>query len=149
MAVKPIPDGYHSITPYLVVEGAARLLDFAKRAFAAEETMRLAAPHGRIGHAEIRIGDSPVMIADVPAGSAPMPATIHLYVADADAAYRHALDAGATSVRPPADQFYGDRNAGIVDPVGNHWWIATRIEDLSPDELARRAEAAMRQASGG
>lgn len=149
MAVKPIPDGYHSVAPYLVVEGAARLLDFVKRAFDAEETMRLAAPQGRIGHAEIRIGDSAVMIADVPAGSAPMPATIHLYVADADATYRRALDAGATSLHPPTDQFYGDRNAGVIDPAGNRWWIATRIENLSRDELARRAEAAMRRASLG
>lgn len=149
MPVKPIPDGYHSVTPYLVVEGAAKLLDFLKQAFDARETMRLAAPEGRIGHAEIRIGDSAIMLADAPKGSAPMPATIHLYVSDADATYRRALDAGATSVRPPTDQFYGDRNAGIVDPAGNHWWIATHIEDVSPDELARRAEAAMRQAAAG
>jgi uncharacterized glyoxalase superfamily protein PhnB len=147
MARAAVPDGYHCVTPYLVVEGAARLLEFLKSAFGAEETLRLAAPEGRIGHAEARIGDSVVMTADAPTGSAPMPATLHLYVADVDATYRRALDAGATSLRTPEDQFYGDRNAGIVDPAGNRWWIATHIEDLSREELAKRAEAAMQRAS--
>jgi len=149
MATKPIPDGYHSVTPYLVVEGAARLLDFLSRAFGAVETERLAAPEGRIGHAEARIGDSVVMIGDAHGKSKPMPSTIYLYVADVDGTYRRALDAGAVSVHAPVDQFYGDRSAGVIDPVGNRWWIATRIEDLSRDELARRAEAAMKRASHG
>lgn len=147
MAAKAIPDGYHSVTPYLVVEGAARLIDFLKRAFDAEETERLAAPEGQIGHAEVRIGDSVVMIGDARGQFAAMPTMLYLYVADADATYRRALDAGATSLQAPADQFYGDRSAGIVDPAGNRWYIATRIDDLSRDELERRAAAAMRQAS--
>ena len=120
MTVKPIPDGYRSVTPYLVVEGAARLIEFLKRAFGAEETERLAAPGGLIGHAEVRIGDSVVMIGDAHDDSTAMPASIYLYVAHVDAAYRRALDAGATSLNAPENQFYGDRG-GVIDPIGNRW----------------------------
>lgn len=141
MAVKPIPDGYHNVTPYLVVPGVARLIDFLKNAFGAQEIERMTRPDGSVGHAEVRIGDSVVMMGE-PAGEAPaMPATIYLYVEDTDAAYRRALEAGATSVMAPADQFYGDRNAGVKDPCGNQWWIATHVEDVPPEEMARRAEA--------
>ncbi|MGH2789141.1 MAG: VOC family protein [Actinomycetota bacterium] len=139
MAVKPIPDGYHSVTPYLIVQGADKVIDFLKQAFAAEETVRMTAPDGSIGHAEVRIGDSAVMMGEA-AGQSPMPGSIHLYVEDCDAAYQRALEAGATSVREPADQFYGDRMAGVRDPVGNQWWIATHIEDVSESEMAKRAE---------
>jgi PhnB protein len=145
MAVKPKPDQYHSVTPYLVVEGAGRLIDFAKAAFGAQETERLAAPEGRIGHAELRIGDSLIMLADAHGGREPMPCMLHVYVDDADATFQRAIAAGANSVQPPADQFYGDRGGLVRDPCGNLWWIATHIEDVPPDELRRRAEEAMRQ----
>jgi PhnB protein len=148
MAVKPKPDRYHSITPYLIVDGAARLIDFAKAAFGAQEAERLAAPGGRIGHAELRIGDSLIMLADAHGGRDPMPCMLHTYVDDADATYQRALAAGAASVEPPADQFYGDRGGLVRDPCGNLWWIGTHIEDVPPDELRRRADEVMRRAAG-
>ena len=149
MAVKPIPDGYHSVTPYLVVEGANALIDFAKQALDAEETFRMPGPGGVIMHAELRIGDSMVMLADAQgADNPPMPAMIHLYVPDADDYYKRALAAGASSLREPADQVYGDRSAGVEDAFGNKWWLATHIEDVSPEELAKRAEAMAQQQSG-
>lgn len=138
--VKPIPDGYHTVTPYLKVEGVAELIDFLKRAFEAVETERLPGPDGKVGHAEVRIGDSVVMMGEAGDGN-PMPAMIYLYVSDTDAAYKRALEAGATSLMEPADQFYGDRNGGVQDPFGNIWWVATRKEDVSAEELRRRAEA--------
>jgi uncharacterized glyoxalase superfamily protein PhnB len=144
MAVKPKPDGYHSITPYLVVEGAAGLIDFMKAAFAAQEFHRFPAPGGRVGHAEVWIGDSSVMLGDARADWLPMQATLYLYVDDVDATYQRALQAGATSMQEPADQFYGDRSAGVMDPYGNRWWLARHIEDVPQDELRRRAEEAMR-----
>lgn len=136
-----IPEGYHSVTPYLVVEGVPKLIDFLKAAFDAVETERVPGPDGKIGHAEVRIGDSVVMMGEAGGESKPMPAMIYLYVSDADANYKRALDAGATSLMEPADQFYGDRSAGVKDPCGNQWWIATRIENVSKEELQRRAEA--------
>jgi PhnB protein len=145
MAVKPIPDGYHTVTPYLVVPRVAELIDFLKQAFGAEEMFRMPRPDGAIAHAEVRIGDSMVMMGEPMGQFQPMLAMIHLYVDDADTMYKRALEAGATSVREPTDQFYGDRTAGVKDPAGNQWWIATHKEDVAPDELARRAEAAMKQ----
>jgi uncharacterized glyoxalase superfamily protein PhnB len=142
MTVKPIPEGYRSVTPYLAVDGAEELLGFVKRAFGAEETVKMPTSDGRIGHAEVRIGDSMVMLGDASTsdqGTA-MPAMIHLYVDDIDKTYRQALEAGGTSVREPADQFYGDRTGGVRDPVGNLWWIATHVEDVPPDEMAKRAQ---------
>ncbi|MGH8937106.1 MAG: VOC family protein [Acidimicrobiia bacterium] len=141
MAVKPIPDGYHSVTPYLIVEGADKLLDFLKRAFSAEETVRMPRPDGSVAHAEVRIGDSIVMLGDAGEQWSPMPGMINLYVEDCDATYLRALEAGATSLQEPEDQFYGDRTAGVRDPVGNHWWIATHVEDLSEEEIAERAQS--------
>ena len=143
MAVKPIPDGFHSVTPYLTVPGVAKLLDFLKQAFEAQELHRLTRPDGTIMHAELRIGDSPVMMGEPMGGSPPMFGSLYLYVHDVDAVYQRALQAGATSVSEPADQFYGDRSAGIKDPVGNQWWIATHKEDVPPEEVARRARAFM------
>jgi PhnB protein len=140
MAVKPIPDGYHSVTPYLTVKGADKLLDFVKQAFAAEETFRSSRADGSIGHAEVRIGGSIVMMGDASERWPPMPGAINLYVDDCDATYSRALKAGATSLQEPADQFYGDRTAGVRDPVGNVWWIATHVEDVSPEDMAKRAE---------
>jgi len=148
MAPKPQPDGYHTITPYLVVEGAARLIDFAVQAFDAREVERFAAPGNRIGHAELRIGDSVVMLGDARGEHAPMPAMLYIYVPDADVTYRRALASGAVSVQEPADQFYGDRSAGVRDPCGNLWWIATHIEDVPPLELKRRVKEAMEKAGG-
>ena len=147
MAVKSIPDGYHSVTPYLTVQGAAKLLDFLKQAFAAIELHRMTRPDGTVGHAEVRIGDSVVMLAEARDEWKPMPGAMYLYVNDTDAAYQRALQAGATSLMEPADQFYGDRNAGVKDPVGNHWWIATHKEDVPPEELAKREEAFLKQQS--
>ena len=143
MAVKPIPDGYHSITPFLIVPGAAKLLDFLQQAFEAQELHRLPRPDGTIMHAEVRIGDSLVMMGEPMGDGQPLFGSLYLYVHDVDAVYKRALQAGATSTSEPADQFYGDRSAGIKDPVGNQWWIATHKEDVPPEEIARRAKAFM------
>lgn len=140
MAVKPIPDGYHTVTPYLTVQGAAELLEFLKKAFDAKETERITRPDGTIGHAEVRIGDSMVMLDDAMGESKAMPTAIYLYVNDADATYKRALEAGGTSVMEPAHQFWGDRHAAVKDPAGNSWSIATHIEDVPPDDLKKRAE---------
>ncbi len=146
MAVKPIPDGFHTVTPYLTVPGVARLIDFLKQAFDAKEVApRFAQPDGRIMHAEVKIGDSIVMMGEPQAPWPTMPASMYLYVKDTDAAYKRALQAGATSLMEPADQFYGDRNAGVKDRSGNVWWIATHIEDVKPEEMGKRAEAVMKQ----
>ena len=143
---KPIPEGYHTVTPYILVQGAEKLIDFMKRAFNARETERYSMPDGSIGHAEVRIGDSVIMIADAQGEEyKPMAAGIHLYVEDCDATYKRAIEAGATSVREPVDQFYGDRSAGVNDQFGNKWWIATHKEDLSNEEIAKRMEEAMKQ----
>jgi uncharacterized glyoxalase superfamily protein PhnB len=147
MAVKPIPGGYRSITPYLIVEGAARLLQFCKQAFGAQEVFPpMPAPGGTIGHAEVRLGDSIVMMADATPEWRPLNSMIHYYVDDVDAVYKRALQAGATSLREPADQFYGDRSATVKDPCGNLWTISTHKEDVSREELERRV-AAMKKPS--
>jgi uncharacterized glyoxalase superfamily protein PhnB len=140
--VRAIPEGYHTVTPYLIVEGASRLIDFMKQAFDAREVERMAMPDGTIRHAEVKVGDSMIMMGDAGGDWKAMPASLYLYVDDADATYRRALQAGATSLMEPADQFYGDRNAGVKDPVGNIWWIATHKEDVAPEEIKRRAAAA-------
>lgn len=149
MAVQAKPKGYHSLTPYLVVEGASRLIEFLEEVFDAEQKELMPAPGNRIGHAELRIGDSVVMLGDAGGPHAPMPAMLYVYVDDVDATYQRALAAGATQVQPVADQFYGDRSGGVKDPCGNLWWIATHIEDVPPDELKRRAQQAMQQSTGG
>ena len=151
MAVKPIPDGYHSVTPYLIVHDATAALEFYKKALGAVELMRMPAPGGRIGHAEIRIGDSPVMLADEnlamnarsPRTIGGSPISLMVYVEDVDALAAQAVAAGAKLVRPVANQFYGDRTAGIDDPFGFHWYLATHVEDVPPDELEKRAAKAM------
>ena len=145
LAVKPIPDGYHTVTPYLTVQGVPKLIDFLKQAFEAQELERMTQPDGTIGHAEVRIGDSVVMMGEARDEWKPMPSGIYLYVNDTDAVYKRALQAGATSIMEPADQFYGDRSAGVKDSSGNHWWIATHKEDVPPAELKKRAQAAMKQ----
>jgi PhnB protein len=145
MAVKPIPDEYHTVTPYLVVRGVAKLLEFITRAFGATETHRMTGPDGTIGHATARIGDSMVMLGEARDEWKPTDAMLYLYVPDTDAAYQRALAADATSLMEPADQFYGDRNAGVKDPLGISWWIATHIEDVAPAEMQRRSAAAMKK----
>ena len=149
MNVKPIPEGYHSVTPYLIVSGASDAIAFYKKALGAQEVMRLADPGGKVHHAEIKIGDSRIMLADEhpeiqalsPKTVGGSPVSIHLYVEDVDAAVERAVAAGAKLVRPVADQFYGDRVGGIEDPFGYRWFIATRKEDLTMDEIHRRAAA--------
>ena len=146
MAVKPVPEGYHTATPYLIVPGVAKVIDFLKETFDAKETERMSRPDGAIMHAEVRIGDSPIMLGEPVGQFGPMPATVYVYVPDTDACYQRALKAGGISLMEPADQFYGDRNAGVRDPSGNVWWIGTHIADVSEDELqahtAKQAGAA-------
>lgn len=143
-AAKPIPDGYHSVTPFLVVAGIPKLLDFLKNVFGATERERMTAPDGTIRHAEVIIGDSLVMMGEATSQWKAMPSTIYVYVPDTDATYQRALQAGARSLREPRDEFYGDRSGGVEDPCGNQWWIATHVEDVAPEEMQRRAQAAAR-----
>jgi PhnB protein len=151
MAVKPIPDGYHSVTPYLIVRGAAQALEFYKKAFGARELFRFPMPDGQIGHAELKIGDSHIMLADEPMDAvhqqmghkAPKSlggssVSIMLYVEDVDAVAKQAVAAGAKEVRPVVDQFYGDRSGTFQDPFGHIWTIGTHKEDVSPEEMQRR-----------
>ena len=139
--VKPVPERYHSVTPYLVVEGVPKLLEFLKHTFNSTELERVPRPDGTISHAEVRIGDSVVMMGEANAQSKPMPTMLYVYVEDVDAVYKRALQAGAKPVRELKDEFYGDRAGGVADPMGNQWWIATHKEDVSPEELRRRMEA--------
>jgi PhnB protein len=141
MTIKPIPDGYHTITPYLIVDGAAQMIDFLVQAFDAKEGGRMTDAEGRIMHAEVMIGDSKVMISDSNEANPPTRSMLHMYLGETDRFYERALAAGATSVREPRDEFYGDRTAGVKDAFGNQWWMATHIEDVPPDELRRRAAA--------
>jgi PhnB protein len=133
------PKAYHTVTPYLVVDGASQLIEFIVDVIGGAETLRLPGPDGRIGHAEVRIGDSVVMLADASKPADVMPAMLHLYVPDADALHHRALARGATSLREPTTEFYGDRMAGVEDTFGNKWYFATHVEDVSEDEMGRRA----------
>jgi PhnB protein len=149
MNVKPIPDGYSSVTPYLIVNGAAQAIDFYKKVFNARERLRFPRPDGKIGHAEIEINGSAIMLADEnpecgakgPQTIGGTPVTIHLYVANVDEVYTKAVAAGATQLRPVKNQFYGDRSGGFTDPFGHSWYVATHIEDVSPEEMQRRMAA--------
>lgn len=140
--VKPIPDGYHTVTPYLTVAKGAALVDFLQEAFDATVVHRMDHPDGSLWHADLAIGDSHVMIGGASDEWPEMPAQVYLYVEDADATYKRALEAGATSIMEPMDMFYGDRHGGVKDRAGNSWWIATHIEDVSAEELARRGKIA-------
>ena len=152
--VKPIPEGYHSVTPYLFIKGAARAIEFYKDVFGATEIMRMPGPAGQIMHAELRIGDSVVMLGDEnPQMGALSPQSIggtgsgqYIYIADVDAVVQKAVDAGAKLVRPVKDQFYGDRSGTLIDPFGHMWSVATHVEDVSPEEMNKRVAAA--QAAG-
>jgi PhnB protein len=154
MSVKPIPDGYHTVTRYLIVKYAASALDFYKEAFGAEETLRMAGPGGKVMHAEIKIGDSSIMMADEfpemgarsPQSYGGTPVSLALYVEDVDARVSQAIAAGAKVLRPVADQFYGDRTGTLEDPFGHVWTIATHTEDVSSEEMRKRSEAFMKQA---
>ena len=147
--VKPIPEGYHAVTPYLIVDGGAKALAFYAAVFDAVERERIEGPGGKIGHAEITIGDSWIMLADehpevgalCPGTVGGSPVTLHVYVADVDDVVARAVAAGARLTRPVADQFYGDRVGGITDPFGHRWSVATHKEDLTREELHRRAAA--------
>jgi PhnB protein len=146
-SVKPIPDGYSAVTPYLTVKGAAAAIDFYRKAFGAEESFRMNSPDGKVMHAEIRIGGSVVMLHDEmpewkalsPQTIGDSPCTIMLYVPDVDAVVKRAVESGATSTMEVADQFYGDRSGAVKDPFGHKWHIATHVEDVPPDEIERRA----------
>jgi len=141
MTVKPIPEGYHTITPFLTVQGADKLIDFMKQVFAATEIERMTNPDGTVKHAEVRIGDSVVMISEARSEWKPMPAALYLYVSEVDAVYRRALEAGATSLMEPVNTFYGNRESGVKDRFGNYWWITTHFEEVSFEEIQKRAAA--------
>lgn len=149
--VNPVPPGYHTATPYLTLNDCARAIDFYKRAFGAQEIMRMEAPGGKIGHAELRIGDSPIMLSDeMPGGGNRSPQSlggttggVFLYVRDVDALYKQAVDAGAKADMPPADMFWGDRFGKLTDPFGHSWSMATHIEDVAPEEMQRRMQQEM------
>lgn len=142
MTVKPIPDGYQNVIPYLLVDGASELTTFLTTAFNAKVRQRLDRPDGSIMHVELQIGDSIVMIGEPMAEFGAMPSSIYLYVEECDVVYGRAIEAGATSVMQPTDMTHaGERYGGVKDPSGNLWWIATHIEDVSPEEQARRVEA--------
>ena len=143
MAVKPIPEGYNTFTPYFVVEGATDFIEFLKKAFGAEEMYRFPAPGGKLGHAEVRVGSSVLMLADTSPDYPASRMNAYLYVPDVDATYKKAVAAGGQSKREPANQFYGDRAGQFVDPFGHKWFVATHVEDVPPDEMEKRAAAAM------
>jgi PhnB protein len=148
--VKPVPDGYHTATPYLIVKGAAKAIEFYKQAFGAMEVERMEMPDGKIAHAEIKIGDSIIMLGDEapqhgtrgPKSLGGSPCGLYLYVEDVDETFNRAVTAGATVTMEVKDQFYGDRNGSLVDPFGHTWYVATRKENLSMDEIQRRVPAA-------
>ena len=149
--VSPIPAGYHTATPYLIVNDGSRAIEFYKKAFNAKETVRMDGPAGKIGHAELKIGDSMIMLSDeMPGGSGKSPkslggssASVFLYVEDVDSTYKQAVAAGAKSEMQPQNQFWGDRFGKLEDPFGHLWAIATHVEDVAPDEMEKRGREAM------
>ena len=155
--VKPIPEGYHSVTPYLILHDAAAAIDFYTRAFGATEVVRMPGPDGKVGHAEIKIGDSFVMMADEdaamgaksPKSLGATPVSLLVYVEDVDSMARQAVAAGAKETRPVRNEFYGDRTGSFVDPFGMEWHLATHVEDIPPDEMERRASAAAQSGEWG
>ncbi|MFD7556444.1 VOC family protein [Streptomyces sp. NPDC059835] len=157
MTVQPVPERYPRVTPYLCVDGAAAAIDFYVSVLGARERMRMSAPEGRIGHAELELGNSLVMLADEhpemdfrsPAAVGGTPVTLHVYVEDVDAVFAEALARGATELRPVRDEFYGDRTGQFQDPFGHRWNVASHIEDVQPDEMRKRSEEAMRSAENG
>ena len=148
---KPIPDGYPRVTPYLIIDGADAAIDFYTKVLGATERMRMSAPEGRVGHAELQIGDSMIMLADEfpdmgarsPKAIGGTPVSLHVYVEDADRVFDRAIEAGAQPLRSVEDRFYGDRSGEFEDPYGNRWSVATHVEDVPPGEMEKRAAAAM------
>lgn len=148
--VRPIPDGYHTATPYLICDGAADAIEFYKRALGAVEVMRMPMPGGKLGHAEIKIGDSHIMLADEspengihsPQHFGGTPVSVLLYVEQVDTVFNQAVSAGAKAVRPPQDMFYGDRTSWIIDPFGHSWYIHTHVKDVSPEEMRKAMQHA-------
>jgi PhnB protein len=148
--VRPIPDGYHTATPYLICNGAADAIEFYKRALGAVEVMRMPMPGGKLGHAEIKIGDSHIMLADEspengihsPQHFGGTPVSVLLYVEQVDTVFNQAVSAGAKAVRPPQDMFYGDRTSWIIDPFGHSWYIHTHVKDVSPEEMRKAMQHA-------
>jgi PhnB protein len=146
MPVKPIPEGYHTVTPYLVMKDAARAIDYYKKAFGATELFRFPMPDGSVGHAEIRVGDSVIMLAEEcpqmeyrgPKALGGTPVSLLLYVENVDARFEQAVAAGGTVMKPLANQFYGDRSGTLVDPFGHVWTLATHVEDVTPEEMEKR-----------
>jgi PhnB protein len=149
-SVKPIPDGYPAVMPYLLIDGASAAIDFYQQVFGAGERMRMAEPNGKVGHAELTIGDSVIMLADEhpemgirgPKTVGGTPVTICVYVDDVDATFNQAVQSGATVLQPVENKFYGDRSGQIEDPFGHRWSISTHVEDVSPEEMGKRAAAA-------
>jgi PhnB protein len=149
MAAKPVPDGYHTVTPYLTVRGAPKVIEFLRQAFGAEISHEpIKRPDGTIMHAQVTIGDSPIMIAEESEMAKATESSLYLYVPNVDSVYQRAIKAGGNSIMEPTDMFYGDRNGGVKDPSGNSWFIATHKEDVAPQELQKRAEAFMKQQKG-
>jgi PhnB protein len=149
MAVKPIPEGYHTVTPYLTVRNAPKVIEFLKQAFGAKLSHEaIKRPDGSIMHAQVIIGDSPVMIAEENEMAKATVSSLYVYVPDVDSVYQRALKAGGITVMEPMDMFYGDRSGGVKDPSGNSWFLATHKEDVEPKELAKRAEAFNKQQKG-
>ena len=146
----PIPDGYPRVTPYLIVDGAAAAIDFYTSVLGATERMRMEGPDARVGHAELEIGDSVIMLADEhpeidalgPRSVGGTPVSLHVYVEDADSVFERAIGAGARALRPVEDKFYGDRSGGFEDPFGHRWDVSTRVEDIPPEEMSKRAAEA-------
>ena len=157
MTVKPIPEGYHSVTPYLIIKGAADAIEFYKQAFGATELFRFPAPDGKIGHAEIKIGDSPIMLADEfaemgykgPQALGGSPVSLMIYFEDVDTVFNRAVEAGASVKEAVQDKFYGDRTGTLTDPFGHVWHVSTHKEDVSMEEMEERAKQASAKASGG
>lgn len=153
--VKPIPQGHHSITPYLIIKGASQAIDFYKRAFGATEDMRMASPDGKVGHAELSVGDSKIMLADEhpemghrsPQSIGGTGVSMMLYLEKVDEVFKRAIAAGAKELQPVKDQFYGDRSGTLQDPFGHVWTVATHVEDVPPDEMRRRAEDFMKKSA--
>jgi len=152
--VKPIPDGYHSVTPYLAISGASAAIEFYKKAFGAKELYRMPMPGNRVGHAELQIGDSRIMLADEspemdaygPKALGGSPVALMIYVENVDALFNQAIKAGGKMLRPVRDQFYGDRSGSLEDPFGHKWHLSTHVEDIAPDEMMRRMEVAEKEA---
>jgi PhnB protein len=139
--VRTVPEGYHSINPFLIVEGAEKLIQFLKQTFDAKVEESVEGPDGSIAHAELSVGDSIIMMADATPKYGATSVHLYVYLENVDLTFKRALEAGASSVQEPADQFYGDRTAGVKDPTGNYWWIAQHVEDVSPEDLGRRMQA--------